>query len=112
MRVSNRRPLLAFPSILPASITLVQSHKEREERGKNYELRERIAHQAAGVTAAGTTLGGAGLFCFATTIWAFAPRIPARIVLPLATLVWIAVNVLVWRCRTFFCARALRKAKA
>ncbi len=49
---------LAFPSILPASITLVQRHAEQEERGKNYRLRERIAHQAAGVTAAGTTLGG------------------------------------------------------
>ena len=61
---------LAFPSILPASITLVQRHAEQEERGKNYRLRERIAHQAAGVTAAGTTLGGAGLLCFAITIWA------------------------------------------
>ena len=64
---------LAFPSIFPASITLVQSHAEKEGRGKDYELRERIAHQAAGVTAAGTTLGGAGLLCFAMIIWALAP---------------------------------------
>ena len=38
---------LAFPSIFPASITLVQSHAEKEGRGKDYELRERIAHQAS-----------------------------------------------------------------
>ena len=104
---------LAFPSILPASITLVQSHKEQEERGKDYDLRERIARQAAGVTAAGTTLGGVGLLCFAMTIWVFAQRIPPWIVLSLATIGWITVNVLVWRCRAFFCARTLRKkAKA
>ncbi|HEX6509612.1 MAG TPA: hypothetical protein VF221_18440 [Chloroflexota bacterium] len=63
---------LAFPSLLPASVTLIESHE-----GK-----------AAG--------GSIGLMAFAGIVWAFATRAPAWIVLGCATLSWLVVSMAVW----------------
>ena len=89
---------LGFPSIFPATMTLVQAHKEEQEReeGEDNKLRKRAARQATAKTAVGTSLGGAGLLCFAIVIWVFARHIAPFLLLSMATLVWIVVNVFVW----------------
>lgn len=88
---------LAFPSIFPACVTLVQVHEEEDEKedGKRSSVRKRMARQAAGATAMGTTLGGAGLFCFALVLWLSATRLSPWLLLGLAMLVWVIVNTLV-----------------
>ena len=89
---------LAFPSIFPASVTLVQTHKDKEEKKEHLrrDVRKRVARQAAGVTAMGTAWGSAGLVGFAFVVWAFAPRMVRWLVLFLAMAVWVVVNMGVW----------------
>ena len=64
---------LAFPAILPASITLIQNHD-----GK----------QAAWVDTVGAAIGSIGLLGFAIVVWLFAPRADAWQVLLCAAFVW------------------------
>ncbi len=72
---------LAFPAILPASLTLVKQHDGREEAIDD---------------ARGGRLGSAGLAGFALVVVATAGRVPAPIVLLLATVAWAAVDVPLW----------------
>lgn len=65
---------LAFPAILPATLTLIQRHGSRADA----ELDDR-----------GAAAGAPGLAAFAALIW-FVPHRPA-IVLPLAVLLWFLV---------------------
>ena len=72
---------LAFPAILPASVTLIQHHED---------------HQAAGVDALGACLGSVGLLAFALAVWLLAPRLPAWLVMLIATVAWFAVSAALW----------------
>jgi len=72
---------LAFPAILPASLTLVQMHEGR---------RETVAE------ARGARLGTLGLLAFAALAWALAPRWPAALVLVVATAGWIVTCGAAW----------------
>lgn len=89
---------LGFPSIFPATVTLVEANKERKEEkaGKRAGPGKRIARRAAGATAAGTSLGSAGLVCFAVVIWLGGRQLAPWLALSVATLVWFAVNAAVW----------------
>lgn len=73
---------LAFPSILPASLTLVARHARLPA--------------AAGADAFGASVGSLGLVGFGALLWALAATLPAWLVLPLAALVWLAVAVGSW----------------
>jgi len=73
---------LAFPSILPASLTLVSRHSKLP--------------LAAGADALGATLGSCGLFVFGLLLWAFAPSVPAWLLLLAASLVWLLVACGTW----------------
>jgi hypothetical protein len=87
---------LAFPAIFPTSATLVEKHERRKARRdgkKNPELAGRIA---VAVDAAGAALGTIALFAFALIVWQFEPLRSAWLVLPVATLVWISVSLLLW----------------
>jgi hypothetical protein len=87
---------LAFSAIFPASATLIEKHERRKARRagkKNPELAGRIA---VAVDAAGAALGSVALFAFAFIVWQFAPLRSAWLVLPVATLVWISVSLLLW----------------
>lgn len=75
---------LAFPAILPASMTLIEHHQ-----GK----------QAAWVDTLGATLGSIGLLGFAIVIWVLAPRVPAWEVILSATFVWFAISAGLWIAR-------------
>jgi hypothetical protein len=73
--------LLAFPAILPASLTLVKKHEGEE---------------AAGDDAAGAMAGGIGLLAFGALVWALAVHLAAWELLLLATIAWLGVSVIVW----------------
>lgn len=75
---------LAFPAILPASITLIQNHD-----GK----------QAAWVDTVGAAIGSIGLVGFAIVVWMLAPRADAWQVLLCAAFVWFIVAAGLWMVR-------------
>jgi Protein of unknown function (DUF3147) len=86
---------LAFPSILPASLTLIERHELERQGSRGADARLR-ARQAAGRDAAGACMGGLGLACFGVIVWReLPPHGPGR-VLPLAALGWLACAVLLW----------------
>jgi len=75
---------LAFPAILPASLTLVQRHDGRPQAADD---------------ARGACLGSIGLAAFAMVVVWTALSWPAPLVLTAATLVWIAVSAAAWAVR-------------
>jgi hypothetical protein len=72
---------LAFPAILPASLTLVKKHEGEE---------------AAGDDAAGAVAGSVGLIVFGALVWVLAASLPAWLVLVLAAMAWLVVGILSW----------------
>jgi hypothetical protein len=72
---------LAFPAILPASVTLLQQHED---------------HHKAGIDALGAALGAVGLLAFALLIWLLAERLPAWLVIALAAALWFVASTLLW----------------
>jgi len=72
---------LAFPAILPASLTLVQRHDGRAEAVDD---------------ARGARLGTIGLAAFAVVVWGTAAAWPPPVTLVAATLAWVAVSAGAW----------------
>lgn len=72
---------MAFPAILPAGITLIEKHENKD---------------AAGADTAGAALGSIGLVAFAIAVWYSTDRWAAWLVLTTATLVWLVVSVILW----------------
>jgi hypothetical protein len=72
---------LAFPAILPASLTLVKQHDGRKKAADD---------------ARGARVGAIGLFAFAVVVAVTATRWPAAAVLAAATAGWLAVSLGVW----------------
>jgi uncharacterized membrane protein (GlpM family) len=72
---------LAFPAILPASLTLVKQHDGRKQALDD---------------ARGGRLGSVGLIGFAVTVWTAAEAWPPWAVLVVATVVWLVVNGVLW----------------
>ena len=89
---------LAFPAIFPASATLIEKHEQEKKNSKGLEGAAR-GRSAAGIDAAGSSMGSIGLFVFALVVWQFMPRDDAWIVLGSATLLWLTVSVAVWQIR-------------
>jgi hypothetical protein len=88
---------LAFPAIFCASATLIEKHERERKESKGLKGEERGKHAAA-LDAAGAVLGSAGLAAFGGVLWLLAIDTAAGS-LALATLVWFAVAVLLWRVR-------------
>jgi hypothetical protein len=72
---------LAFPAILPASLTLVKQHDGRKKAADD---------------ARGARVGAVGLLAFALVVALTAASWPATAVLVVATLAWLAVSLGVW----------------
>jgi hypothetical protein len=72
---------LAFPAILPASLTLVQEHESRREAVED---------------ARGACLGSIGLAAFALLVAATASMLAAPVVLTVATMLWVAACLSAW----------------
>jgi len=93
---------LAFPAILPASITLVQKHAMRQQRKHGSPSKKR-ARKAAALDSFGAALGGVGLLTFALTAWQLLPHTPAWLALLAASVGWAASAFLFWKgCRRWF----------
>jgi uncharacterized membrane protein (GlpM family) len=72
---------LAFPAILPASLTLIAKHKgDREARDD----------------ALGAAIGSVGLLVFGAVVWGLAPRTAAWITLACATIAWFVAAAGIW----------------
>jgi hypothetical protein len=83
---------LAFPSIFPATATLVSRH-ERKKKERLGQQGRRRGIEAAALEADGATLGAVGLAAFGAVVWLLdAP-------LALATAAWFAVSGLLWLVR-------------
>ncbi|MDQ2777217.1 MAG: DUF3147 family protein [Acidobacteriota bacterium] len=91
---------LAFPSIFPASLTLVAKHQEQRKANKGMHGEER-GKDAAATEAAGTSMGSIGLLAFAGVIWWGFPHFATWAVLIAATVTWMLVSALVWMRRQF-----------
>ncbi len=74
--------LLAFPAILPASLTLIAQHTR--------------SGRSAGADALGSTFGAVGLATFAIVLWAVAGQADALATLLLASVGWLATAVAGW----------------
>ena len=82
---------LAFPAILPASLTLLAEHARNTS--------------PAGADAYGSIFGSVGLLVFAVVVWLLGATVTAWLVLCLATIVWI-----VTACGTWVLAERIRRA--
>lgn len=87
---------LAFPAIFCASATLIEKHEREQKERKGLAGKER-GKKAAALDAAGAGLGSAALAAFGAVMWLLATETPGS--LALATLIWFAVAVLLWRVR-------------
>jgi hypothetical protein len=86
---------LAFPAILPASLTLIEHH-ELERHGRITADARVRARRAAGRDAAGARLGGVGLACFGIIVWRALRAQGAGVALALAALGWLTCSVWLW----------------
>ncbi|MFF5109800.1 DUF3147 family protein [Streptosporangium sp. NPDC000509] len=77
---------LAFPAILPATLTLIQ---EKEEQ-----------RAPAAQDAKGATLGAVGMIVFAVCVWAAMTGLPAWLALTIATAAWALTALLLYRVTT------------
>ena len=72
---------LAFPAILPATLTLVKRHEGRKKAADD---------------ARGARLGALGLIAFAILIAVTATSWPAAAALAVATAAWLVVSLVLW----------------
>jgi len=72
---------LAFPAILPASLTLVKTHDGRKNARDD---------------ARGARLGALGLVAYALTVAVLAPRVSMVLALATAVVIWAAVSAAAW----------------
>jgi hypothetical protein len=89
---------LAFPAIFPAGATLIEKHEEekKEREGLHGTVRGR---KAAAVDAAGASMGALALIPFALLVKFGLDHHPAWEVLISATVLWLAVALLLWHIR-------------
>ncbi|MEV4582829.1 DUF3147 family protein [Nonomuraea jabiensis] len=73
---------LAFPAILAATLTLIEEEEHRRD--------------PAAQDARGAVLGATGMIAFAACVWALATRLPAPLVLAVATVAWAVVAGLLY----------------
>jgi uncharacterized protein (DUF983 family) len=59
-------------------------------------VKKHEGEEAAGDDAAGAVAGSIGLIVFGALVWALAAHLAAWALLLLATIVWLAVSILVW----------------
>ncbi|AKU97468.1 hypothetical protein AKJ09_04132 [Labilithrix luteola] len=76
--------LLAFPAILPATLTLLKEHDGR---------------RMAAEDACGARLGAIGMAAFALVVWQTSHALAPPVVLILALVAWTTVSVTAWELR-------------
>lgn len=89
---------LAFPAIFPASATLIEKHEKQKKENEGM-AGEKRAREAVAVEATGSALGSIGLLVFALTVWKLLEIHRPWTVLTAATMIWLAVSVMLWKVR-------------
>lgn len=92
---------LAFPSIFPATATLIEKHEAKKKKQEGMHGRY-LAKCAAGADAAGAAMGTIGLLAFGMLVWQLSESISPWMVLTMATIAWFAVALTVWIIRRKF----------
>ena len=72
---------LAFPAILPASVTLIEDHE---------------GDRAAGASSLGAAIGSLGLLAFGAVVWGLARLLPGWLTLGCALIAWFVVAAGLW----------------
>ena len=86
---------LAFPSIFPATVTLVERHEARKKE-QHGMIGARLARCAAAADAAGAAIGSFGLSIFGLIVWLYAVDHNAWLVLGAATAAWFLFATTLW----------------
>jgi len=86
---------LAFPTIFPASASLIESHEKKRKAQHGFDGTKR-GRLAVSIDAAGASLGCLGLMAFAFTLWIGLPQYNALSILIVATIVWLGTSTLGW----------------
>ena len=92
---------LAFPSIFPATATLIEKHEAKKKKQEGMHGRY-LAKCAAGADAAGAAMGTIGLLAFGMLVWQLSESLAPWMVLTTATIAWFAVAITVWMIRKKF----------
>ena len=92
---------LAFPSIFPATATLIEKHEAKKKRQEGMHGRY-LAKSAAGADAAGAAMGTIGLLAFGMLVWQLSESVAPWMVLTTATITWFTVAMTVWIVRKRF----------
>lgn len=91
---------LAFPAILPASVTLIEKHV-REQKEKQGLRGARRGQQAAALDARGAEFGSLGMIGFAGAIYMLIEH-SALVAIVSATIFWAGISMLSWLWRSKF----------
>ncbi|HEY6765974.1 MAG TPA: DUF3147 family protein [Candidatus Sulfotelmatobacter sp.] len=89
---------LAFPAIFPASATLIEKDEKEKKMKAGLDGTNR-GRLAAGLDAAGATLGSLGLAAFAFVVWNFLGHHSTWSVLLGATFTWMLLSFVLWYLR-------------
>ena len=89
---------LAFPAILPATLTLVEKHQKQRKQRAGFNGAKR-ARCAASLESRGAAMGSIGLLAFAVVAWRLLPEQEPALALAGATLAWLGVSMVLWRVR-------------
>ena len=92
---------LAFPSIFPATATLIEKHEAKKKKQEGMHGRY-LAKCAAGADAAGAAMGTIGLLAFGMLVWQLSESVAPWMVLTTATIAWFAAAMTVWIVRKRF----------
>ena len=92
---------LAFPSIFPATATLIEKHEAKKKKQEGMHGRY-LAKCAAGADAAGAAMGTIGLLAFGMLVWQLSESVAPWMMLTTATIAWFAVAMTVWIVRKRF----------
>ena len=92
---------LAFPSIFPATATLIEKHEAKKKKQEGMQGRY-LAKCAAGADAAGAAMGTIGLLAFGMLVWQLSESVAPWMVLMMATIAWCVVAMTVWMVRKRF----------
>ena len=92
---------LAFPSIFPATATLIEKHEAKKKKQEGMHGRY-LAKCAAGADAAGAAMGTIGLVVFGLLVWQLSESVAPWMVLTTATIAWFSVAMTVWIVRKKF----------
>jgi hypothetical protein len=99
---------LAFPAIFPAGATLIEKHEKEKKEKIGFDGTDRGC-AAAGVDAAGASIGCIGLAGFAFILWKGLSNHNSSLITLSATLIWLALSIAFWLLRRSRIVRRIRQ---